>query len=117
VPVVARLAPSLCLIPGASVRRQVFATPAGVRVSATDRNAPSDLLGAVKVTGSQGSWRYGTLLAAEDDMLVRGTAADGSRVRLNSTGRDFAIGRLLYEDTAGGGRRSIGWDGYATGSC
>lgn len=88
-----------------------FATPAGVTVNATDRNAPSDLLGAVKVTGSQGNWRYGTLLAAEDDMLVRGRMADGSRVGIQSTGRDFAVGRLLYEDTSGGGRRGIGWMG------
>ncbi|MDO9477559.1 MAG: DUF5916 domain-containing protein [Pseudohongiella sp.] len=89
----------------------VISVPAGVQVSATDRNAPSDLLGAVKVTGTQGNWRYGTMVAAEDDMELRGTAADGSRVKLQSTGRDFAIGRLLYEDTAGGGRRGIGWIG------
>ena len=89
----------------------VFSTPAGVTVSPTERNAPSDLLGAVKVTGSQGNWRYGTLLAMEDDMLIRGRAADGSRVRLQSQGRDFAVGRLLYEDTSGGGRRGIGWMG------
>ncbi len=88
-----------------------FRAPAGVSVGAAERNAPTDLLGAVKVTGSQGNWRYGTLLAAEDDMTVAGRAADGTRVQLQSSGRDFAIGRLLYEDTQGGGRRSIGWIG------
>ena len=30
---------------------------------------------------------------------------------LQATGRDFAVGRFLYEDTSGGGRRSIGWMG------
>jgi hypothetical protein len=89
----------------------VFDIPAGVQTNVTDRNSPSELLGAVKVTGSQGNWRYGTLLAAEDDTVIRGRAADGSAVRLNATGRDFAIGRLLYEDTSGGGRRGIGWIG------
>lgn len=88
-----------------------FDIPAGVTSSVTDRNTPTDLLGAVKVTGSQGNWRYGTLLAAEDDTAIRGRAADGSTVRLNATGRDFAVGRLLYEDTSGGGRRGIGWIG------
>src|SRR5690606_30177300 len=58
-----------------------------------------------------GNWRYGTLLAAEDDMQIRGTRADGTRVNIESTGRDFMVGRLLYEDTVGGGRRSIGWMG------
>lgn len=89
----------------------VLSVPGGVQMDATERNGPSDLLGAIKVTGTQGNWRYGTLLAAEDDMELRGTAADGARVKLQTTGRDFAVGRLLYEDTAGGGRRGIGWLG------
>ncbi len=89
----------------------LFEIPAGVTTNITDRNTPSDLLGAVKVTGSQGNWRYGTLVASEDDTTIRGTAADGSSVRVNATGRDFLIGRLLYEDTSGGGRRGFGWIG------
>ncbi len=86
-------------------------TPAGVSLSPTERNAPTELLGAAKVTGSQGNWRYGTLLAAEDDMSLRGRDAAGNQVNLESTGRDFAVGRLLYEDTSGGGRRGFGWIG------
>ena len=89
----------------------MFEVPAGVSLDVTDRNAPSDLIGALKLTGSLGNWRYGALLAAEDDTSVRGTAADGRRVRVNATGRDFAIGRLLYENTSGGGRRGYGWIG------
>lgn len=88
-----------------------FDIPAGVETSTTERNTPTELLGAVKITGSQGNWRYGSLLASEDDTVIRGTAADGSRVNVQAQGRDFAIGRLLYEDTSGGGRRGIGWIG------
>ncbi|ALO45974.1 DUF5916 domain-containing protein [Pseudohongiella spirulinae] len=88
-----------------------FDVPAGVRVADTDLSAPSDLLGAVKFTGQSGSWRYGTLVAMEDDMEVLGTTSTGQRIGLQSEGRDFTVGRLLYEDTVGGGRRSIGWMG------
>jgi hypothetical protein len=89
----------------------IFGVPAGVRTVATDLSAPTDLLGAVKFTGQSGSWRYGTLLATEDDMEIPGYQADGTRVKLESEGRDFVVGRLLYEDTLSGGRRSIGWMG------
>ncbi|MEY3668585.1 MAG: hypothetical protein RL572_2125 [Pseudomonadota bacterium] len=92
-------------------RQANFTVPAGVSVIATDLSRPTDLLGAAKLTGQSGNWRYGTLLAVEDDSLLRGTRADGSRVTLQAQGRDFAVGRLLYEDTAGGGRRAMGWFG------
>jgi len=88
-----------------------FDIPSGVQTRVTDRNTPTELLGAVKLTGSQGNWRYGTLLASEDDTVIRGTAANGDRVRVEAAGRDFAVGRLLYETTTGGGRRGIGWIG------
>lgn len=88
-----------------------FDVPAGVRVADTDLSAPTDLLGAVKFTGQSGNWRYGTLAAMEDDMEIRGTLNDGTRVTLESEGRDFAVGRLLYETTGPAGRRSIGWMG------
>ncbi|HLT64242.1 MAG TPA: DUF5916 domain-containing protein [Pseudohongiella sp.] len=88
-----------------------FNIPAGVQTNVTERNTPADLLGAAKITGSQGNWRYGVLVASEDDTTIRGRAADGSSVRLEATGRDFLIGRLRYEDTSGGGRRGIGWIG------
>lgn len=89
----------------------LYQVPAGVRVVDTDLSAPSDLLGALKFTGQNGALRYGVLAAAEDDMSIRGERADGSVVRIDATGRDFGVGRLLYEDTVGGGRRSIGWMG------
>lgn len=92
-------------------RPGVLDVPAGITVPATDRSAPSDLLGAVKLTGQNGKWRYGTLMASEDDSELRGYRADGSRVALEAEGRDYAIGRVLYEDTTQGGRRAIGWMG------
>ena len=50
-------------------------------------------------------------MASEDDADIQGTLSDGTRVNLQATGRDFTVGRLLYEDTSGGVRRSIGWMG------
>ena len=89
----------------------LYTLPTGVTAVATDLSQPTDLLGAVKLTGQNGSWRYGTLFAAEDDSEIRGKNAAGNRVKLQAEGRDFAVGRLLYEDTSRGGRRAIGWMG------
>ena len=88
-----------------------YDVPSNVNVVPTDLSQPSDLLGAVKFTGQSGKLRYGTLLASEDDSQIRGTLEDGTPVALKAPGRDFTVGRLLYEDTSGGGRRSIGWMG------
>jgi len=89
----------------------LYTLATGVKAVATDLSQPTDLLGAVKLTGQNGSWRYGTLFAAEDDSEIRGKDAAGNRVRLQAEGRDFSVGRLLYEDTSRGGRRAIGWMG------
>jgi hypothetical protein len=78
---------------------------------ATDISQPTELLGAAKFTGQSGNLRYGTLLASEDDSQILGTLADGTPVIAQAEGRDFFVGRLLYEDTSSGGRRSIGWMG------
>lgn len=88
-----------------------YSVPAGVSVIPTDLSQPTELLGAVKFTGQNGGWRYGTLLASEDDSQISGTLSDGTAVRLQAEGRDFTIARVLYEDTSAGGRRSIGWMG------
>ena len=85
--------------------------PDNVNYVPTDLSDPTDLLGAVKFTGSAGNWQYGALYATEDDTVVEGWLDDGTPVGIHATGRDFGIGRLLYEDTSGGGRRSIGWMG------
>jgi len=87
--------------------------PDDVSVVPTDLSQPTDLLGALKFVGQQGPFRYGTLLASEDEMLIEGVRDDGSTVQIESVGRDFVVGRVLYEDTSAGGRRSIGWMGTA----
>ena len=88
-----------------------FTVPGDVAVVPTDLSRPTELLGAMKLTGQNGNLRYGTLFASEDDSEIRGTLADGTRVNLQAQGRDFTVARLLYEDTSTGGRRSIGWMG------
>tara|TARA_B100000676_G_scaffold200335_1_gene196826 strand:- start:2810 stop:5320 length:2511 start_codon:yes stop_codon:yes gene_type:complete len=88
-----------------------FEVPEGVRVRPTDLSQPTDLFGAAKFTGQSGNLRYGALLASEDDAEIQGTLSDGAKVNLKATGRDFTVGRLLYEDTSGGVRRSFGWMG------
>jgi len=85
--------------------------PDDVEAIPTDVSQPTELLGAAKFTGQSGNLRYGVLAAAEDDSQIRGVRDDGSTVTLNADGRDFFIGRALYEDTSAGGRRSIGWMG------
>jgi len=89
----------------------IYDVPSDVNVVPTDLSAPTDLLGAAKFTGQNGKLRYGTLIASEVDRSIEGSRDDGSTVRLNSQGRDFLIGRVLFEDTSAGGRRSIGWMG------
>lgn len=89
----------------------LYDIPDDVDVVATDRSRPSELLGAAKLTGQNGNWRYGTLIASENDSQIDGTLADGTPVSISATGRDFSVGRLLYEDTSSGGRRAIGWMG------
>lgn len=88
-----------------------FDIPDNVNVVPTDVSRPTELLGAVKYTGQIGNWQYGTLFAAEDDPELLGTLDDGTPVTIQAEGRNFGVARLLYEDTAGGGRRSIGWMG------
>ena len=89
----------------------IYDVPEDVNVVPTDLSQPSELLGAVKLTGQSGNWRYGTLLASETESQIAGTLDDGTQVTLNAVGRDFSIARLLYEDTSSGGRRAIGWMG------
>jgi hypothetical protein len=89
----------------------IFDVPDDVNVVATDLSRPTELLGAVKLAGQNGNWRYGALVASEDDTEIRGALDDGTRVHLQAEGRDFTIARVLYEDTGAGGRRALGWMG------
>ncbi len=90
--------------------RQVT-VPTGVEVDPVELGKPTDLLGAVKATGSVGNLRYGFLGAFEDDVELPGRdIATGQRVKIEEDGRNFGVVRALYEAT-GESRRSIGYMG------
>ena len=74
-----------------------------------ERDLPTDLLGAAKVTGVAGNLRYGLLGALEDDVEWLGRSG-AERVKVSAPGRDFAVARLLYE-AVGADRRSVGYIG------
>lgn len=78
--------------------------PPGVTLSAREELRPADLLGAGKATGQIGSFRYGVLLAAEDESVFR--VDDQTFVQ---EGRDFGVFRLLYEDDHGASYRGLGF--------
>ncbi len=81
----------------------------GVTIPDVQLGSPTELMGAVKVTGQQGAFRYGVLGAAEEDTRFKGTDdITGERVLVEQTGRDFGILRFLYENV-NKGRKSIGW--------
>ncbi len=86
--------------------------PAGLSLDKRELNQPTDLYGAAQVAGQIGHFRYGVLGAFEDDvsfdarMAVPGGAARD--VHLQQDGRDFAIARLLYEDTIDGAYLGLG---------
>ena len=88
--------------------------PTNIDVPGVELGSPTNLLGAVKVTGQSGGFRYGGLGAVEDEVSLRGTVSSGvnqgKEINVTSDGRDFGVVRLLYEDV-GDGRRSIGYLG------
>ncbi|MBT3425838.1 MAG: hypothetical protein HOJ61_09140 [Gammaproteobacteria bacterium] len=79
----------------------------GLELSKLEQNQPSELLGAVKVTGQSGALRYGILAAFENETDFNGVV-DSEPVTVNQTGRDFSAARLLYEQSNDNGRRSVG---------
>jgi len=95
--------------------------PDDVTVAGVELGRPSELIGATKLTGQAGGWRYGLLSAFEEDVrrmgeqLVDDPDNPGGPqlrvpVRLEQDGRDFGAARLLYE-RSGAGRLSIGYLG------
>jgi len=82
----------------------------GLELTGLEANRPSELVGAAKITGQNGKFRYGTLAAFEEDTLLRGEI-NGAPATVEQAGRDFGAARILYEDTTGGARRSLGWLG------
>ena len=83
--------------------------PSGVTAAGEELGKPSDLLGAAKITGQAGGFRYGLLTAFEDTVQRRGRQA-GRSVRLEQDGRRFAVTRLAYE-SGGVDRTAIGYIG------
>jgi len=81
---------------------------ANLELPLVEENQPSELFGAAKVTGQNGNWRYGFLAAFEEDTKLNGFV-NNTPFQVTQDGRDFAAGRVLYEDTSTGARRSIGW--------
>ena len=72
--------------------------PAGVTLDAGERNLPTDLTGAAKLTGVLGNLRYGIMGAAEDDVDWFATDdLSGLRRSITAPGRDFGIARLSFE--------------------
>jgi hypothetical protein len=89
--------------------------PLGLTPERGEINQPTDLLGAVKLTGNSGAFRYGLLSAFEDD--VEWFARDGQnrRTEIEAPGRDFAVARLVYEANPKN-RYSLGYIGtHASG--
>ncbi|MGA1102420.1 MAG: DUF5916 domain-containing protein [Pseudomonadales bacterium] len=73
------------------------AVPAGIQLERGERDQPTDLLGAVKLSGSAGGLRYGMLSAFEDDVSWRARDAAGEMLNVGADGRSFSAFRLLYE--------------------
>jgi hypothetical protein len=73
-----------------------------------EANRPTELIGAMKITGQNGKLRYGALAAIEDETKLTGTIND-VETDVVQDGRDFGAARFLFEETSGGERRSIGW--------
>ena len=82
--------------------------PPGITVAGVELGKPTELIGAVKVTGQGGPFRYGAMFAAEEQRKFFGSRDDGTETHFNQDGRDFSVLRFLYED-ADEGRRSLGW--------
>ena len=79
-----------------------------VAVDDHDRSKPVDLTLATKAVAQSGRSRYGAMIAMEDDTSLARADGSGSFV---APGRDFAVMRYQYENTADGGRRAIGYLG------
>lgn len=85
--------------------------PDDIEVASVELGKPTDLLGAVKLTGSSGRMRYGVLAAFEDEVELPGVVkATGERITVQEDGRDFGVIRALYEQSDGA-RRSVGYIG------
>ncbi|MFP6806504.1 MAG: DUF5916 domain-containing protein [Pseudomonadales bacterium] len=81
--------------------------PPGVTISERELIQPVELVGAAKLTGQSGKLRYGVLTAFEDDVKFEASVA-GNPVNLEGDGSDYAIARIIYEDSSNGSYRAVG---------
>ena len=86
--------------------------PDDVTLDAGQNDVPTDLLGATKVTGTVGGFRYGALAAVEDEVSWLARDASDAPLTLSADGRDFGVARLVYEGIPGG---SVGYMGTFVG--
>lgn len=87
--------------------------PEGLTPNRGQRDVPTDLLGAAKLTGSLNDFRYGVMTAFEDDVeWLATTDATAMPADIEAPGRDFAVARFLYEDIDES-RKSVGYLGTA----
>ncbi len=70
-----------------------LSVPDDVELERGQRDVPTDLLGAGKITGSTDNWRYGVLAAFEDDVAWRARDVNDEEILLTGQGRDFAVAR------------------------
>ena len=85
----------------------------GVIIDGVDLTRPTDLKGALKVTGQNDRYVM-DFEAFEGDMQLPGVYSDpglsDEKINIDTFGRDFGVARFLYE-TVGEGRSSIGYLG------
>ena len=82
--------------------------PDGTAIADVELGLPTELIGATKITGQNGSLRYGLMMAFEEDSTFHGQREDGTATRVKQIGRDFGVFRLLHE-ASGKGRRAFGF--------
>ena len=85
-----------------------MSVPEDVTLDRGQRDVPTNLLAAAKVTGSAENFRYGLLTAFEDDVEWLARDANDQQLLLTGSGRDFAVARLAYGSP---NSRSVGYMG------
>ncbi|MDH4048302.1 MAG: DUF5916 domain-containing protein [Gammaproteobacteria bacterium] len=81
------------------------ALPPGASLDAREALQVADILGAAKMTGQLGGFRYGFLAAVEDQTDF--TASDNNIY--SQDGQNFGTLRVIYEDSRGAAYRGLGF--------
>ncbi|MCZ6504308.1 MAG: DUF5916 domain-containing protein [Gammaproteobacteria bacterium] len=79
-----------------------------VLISERELIQPTELIGALKLTGQYGRFRYGFLGAFEDDVKFDVELA-GASFNIYGDGSDYGVARVIYEDNPGGAYRAFGF--------